>query len=85
MPLKITKDCIACDACVDECPNRAIEPSDPIYEIDPDLCTECIEHGGEPLCVQVCPVDAIVPDPDNQESAKELKLKAEFIHKDEEE
>jgi hypothetical protein len=33
----------------------------------------------------VCPVDAIVPDPDNQESAKELKLKAELIHKDEEE
>ena len=85
MSLKITEDCIACDAWVDECPNCAIEPGDPIYEIDPDLCTECIEHGGEPQCVQVCPVDAIIPDPDNQESAKELKLKAEFIHKGKEE
>lgn len=85
MSLKITEDCIACDACVDECPNGAIEVGDPVYLIDPDLCTECIERGGEPLCVQVCPVDAIVPDPDNQESAKELKLKAEFIHKGKEE
>jgi len=84
MSLKITEECIACDACVDECPNGAIEPGDPIYEIDPDLCTECIEYGGEPQCVQVCPVDAIVPDPDNIESAKELKLKAELLHKEEE-
>ena len=29
MALKITDDCINCDACVDECPNTAIyEPGD---------------------------------------------------------
>ncbi len=84
MSLKITDECIACDACVEVCPNGAIEPGDPIYEIDPDLCTECIEYGGEPQCVPECPVDAIVPDPDNVENAKELKLKAELIHKEEE-
>jgi ferredoxin len=81
MSLLITEECIACDACVDECPNKAIEADDPIYVINPDLCTECIEEGGEPSCIPACPVDCIVPDPDNVENAKELKLKAENIHK----
>ncbi len=85
MSLKISEECIACDACLEECPNGAIEPGDPIYEINSDLCTECIEYDGEPQCIPVCPVDAIVPDRNNVESAKELKLKSEFIHREEEE
>jgi ferredoxin len=83
MSLMITEECIACDACVDECPNEAIEPDIKIYVIDPDRCTECIEEGGEPSCVPVCPVDCIVPDPDNVETARELKLKAEQLKKEE--
>ena len=83
MSLLITEECIACDACVDECPNEAIEPDEPIYMIDPDRCTECIEEGGEPACVPACPVDCIAPDPDNVENAKELKLKAEQLNKEE--
>ena len=36
MSLMITDECIACDACREECPNYAIEEGDPIYVIDPD-------------------------------------------------
>lgn len=75
MSLMIADECIACDACRDECPNSAIEESDPIYIIDPDRCTECVGYYDEPSCVAVCPVDCIMPDPDNIESFEELKFK----------
>ena len=55
MSLMITEECIACDACRDECPNGAIEESDPIYVIDPDICTDC------GTCADVCPSEAIHP------------------------
>ncbi|MDR0664138.1 MAG: YfhL family 4Fe-4S dicluster ferredoxin [Helicobacteraceae bacterium] len=83
MSLLITEDCIACDACIDECPNAAIEEGDPIYVIDPDACTECVGHYDEPACVAVCPVDCITPDPDNIESAEELTLKFNNSKKEE--
>lgn len=41
MALMINNECIACDACAEECPNGAIEEGDPTYNIDPDICTEC--------------------------------------------
>ncbi|WP_456451658.1 YfhL family 4Fe-4S dicluster ferredoxin [Hydrogenimonas sp.] len=82
MALMITDDCIACDACRDECPNEAIEEGDPIYIIDPDRCTECVGHYDEPACIAVCPVDCIVPDPDNVESVEELKFKFEHLQKE---
>ncbi|MBN2708854.1 MAG: YfhL family 4Fe-4S dicluster ferredoxin [Calditrichaceae bacterium] len=57
MALKITEDCIACDACLPECPNNAISEGNP-YIIDPDLCTECEGFFPTPQCAEVCPVDA---------------------------
>lgn len=75
MSLMINDECIACDACREECPNEAIDEGDPIYIIDPDKCTECIGYYDEPSCISVCPVDAIVADPDNMESIDELKYK----------
>ncbi len=75
MALKISDDCIACDACRDECPNYAIEENDPIYIIDTDRCTECVGHYDEPQCIAVCPVDCIKSDPDVVESVEELKFK----------
>ncbi|MCI4399160.1 MAG: YfhL family 4Fe-4S dicluster ferredoxin [Campylobacteraceae bacterium] len=75
MALLITDECIACDACVDECPNGAISEGDPIYVIDADRCTECVGHYDEPACVAVCPVDCIKLDPDTQETLEELKFK----------
>jgi len=61
MALIITDICIACDACLHECPNEAISEGDPIYTIDRKKCTECKEHFDKPACVEVCPVDAIEP------------------------
>ncbi len=79
MALIIKDECIACDACREECPTEAIEENDPIYIIDPDRCTECVGFYDEPQCIAVCPVDCIVLDPDNIESAEELKFKYEQL------
>ena len=75
MSLLITNECIACDACRDECPTGAIEEADPIYIIDPDICTECVGYYDEPSCISVCPVECIIPDSNNVETVEELKLK----------
>jgi len=83
MSLMITDECIACDACREECPNIAIEEGDPIYIIDSDLCTECVGSFDEPQCIEVCPVDCIVLDPDNQETMEELQFKFDQLEKEE--
>ena len=83
MALIIKDECIACDACREECPNEAIEEYDPIYFIDPDRCTECVGHFDEPQCIAVCPVDCIYPDPDNVENAEELKFKYDKLQEEE--
>lgn len=75
MALKITDECINCDVCEPECPNQAISMGESIYVIDPDRCTECVGHFGEPQCVQVCPVECIPVDPRHAESAEELMAK----------
>jgi ferredoxin len=80
MALMITDECIACDACRPECPNDAISEGDPVYVINPDLCTECVGFYDEPQCVAVCPVDCIVPDPNHQETKEELLEKKKRIH-----
>ena len=79
MALLITDECIACDACVDECPNGAISEGDPIYVIDTDKCTECVGHYDEPQCQQVCPVDCIPHDPNHVESKEQLLKKYEHL------
>ena len=75
MSLYITDECINCDVCEPECPNDAITQGEDIYEINFDLCTECIGHFEESQCVEVCPVDCIPKDPDNQETEDQLKDK----------
>ena len=80
MALLINDECIACDACVPECPNEAISEGDPIYIIDPNLCTECVGFYDEPQCVDVCPTDAIHPDPNHEETKEELLNKKVKIH-----
>ena len=83
MSLLITDECIACDACREECPNGAIEEGDPIYIIDSDYCTECVGWFDEHQCVEVCPVDCIILDPNNQETMQELKFKFAQLQKEE--
>jgi ferredoxin len=82
MSLIINEECIACDACIDECPNEAIDGGDPIYVIDPDRCTECIGHYDEPACIAVCPVDCIERDEENRESYEELIFKYEQMQRE---
>jgi ferredoxin len=79
MSLLINDECINCDVCEPECPNSAISQGDEIYEIDPNLCTECVGHFDEPQCIEVCPVDCILKDPDNPESEDELQAKYEKL------
>lgn len=80
MALKITEECIACGACLPECPNDAISEGDPYYSIDPNRCTECVGFFDEPQCVGVCPTDAIIPDPDHVESKEQLLEKKKKLH-----
>jgi ferredoxin len=79
MALFITDECINCDVCEPECPNSAISEGEEIYEIDPDLCTECVGHYDEPQCQQVCPVDCIPNDPEHVETKDQLMEKYERI------
>lgn len=79
MSLKITDDCINCDVCEPECPNDAIFQGELIYEIEADRCTECVGHYDEQQCVVVCPVACIITDPDNPESAEQLRAKYEKL------
>ena len=79
MSLFITDECINCDVCEPECPNSAITQGDEIYEIDPNLCTECVGHYDEPQCIEVCPVDCILVDPEHEESREELQKKYDIL------
>ncbi|HRG62100.1 MAG TPA: YfhL family 4Fe-4S dicluster ferredoxin [Burkholderiales bacterium] len=72
MSLYITAECINCDVCEPECPNKAITQGAEIYEINPDLCTQCIGHYDEPQCQIVCPVACIDLDKNHIESDAQL-------------
>lgn len=71
----ITDECINCDVCEPECPNGAIYQGQEIYEINPNLCTECVGHFDQPQCVIVCPVDCIPLNADVVETQEQLMQK----------
>ena len=75
MSLLITDECINCDVCEPECPNGAIAQGAEIYVIDPKLCTECVGHFETSQCIEVCPVDCIINDPEVVESRDQLYAK----------
>jgi NAD-dependent dihydropyrimidine dehydrogenase PreA subunit len=80
MATMITNECINCGACEPECPNNAISPGDPVYVIDPQLCTECVGFHDYEACAAVCPVDVCVTDPNNIESEEVLIARARALH-----
>ena len=51
MAYVINDSCIACGACMSECPTDAISEGD-IYVIDADKCIDC------GACADACPVDS---------------------------
>ncbi len=80
MATMITNDCINCGACEPECPNNAISQGDPVFVIDPKLCTECVGFHDYEACAAVCPVDVCVTDPNNIESEEALLARAKALH-----
>lgn len=82
MATMITSDCINCGACEPECPNNAISQGDPVYVIDPLLCTECVGFHDYEACAAVCPVDVCVTDPNNIESEEILIARVRELHKE---
>ena len=52
MAYTISEECIACGACLPECPVEAIKEGD-MYSIDAAACIDC------GACAAVCPVEAI--------------------------
>ena len=84
MSTLITDECINCGVCEPECPNEAISEGEDFYEIDADLCTECVGFHGEEDCQEVCPVDCCITDEDHRETEEELLIKATKLHTDQE-
>ena len=56
MAIKITDDCISCDACISECPNNAIYEPDQEWsyaegtELDGDITFTVCNSGVSSLC-----------------------------------
>ena len=80
MAYKITDECISCGACEPECPNEAITEGETIYVIDPDKCTECVGSYESSKCVEICPVDCCIADPEYAESQEQLLEKWRKLH-----
>ncbi len=80
MAYKITEDCISCGACQAECPNNAISEGQTCYQVDPDICTECVGAAESSRCAGVCPVEACQPDPAKKESREQLLSKWQKQH-----
>jgi ferredoxin len=62
MAVKITSECISCEACAPECPVAAIledgndkNPKDGIFYVKPEACVECVGHAETPRCAEACP------------------------------
>lgn len=90
MAVKITEECIACNACEAECPNTAIYSAGVAYFYDgaehtalsddytyvvPEKCSECVGFYDEPQCIAACPTEAIIMDPDHVETKDQLMAK----------
>ena len=80
MAYKITEECISCGACEPECSNAAISEGETIYVIDPEKCSECVGAHDVSQCVEICPVDACVLDPEHEENHEQLLEKWQKLH-----
>lgn len=53
--------------------------SNDFFYIVPDKCTECKGFHDEPQCIDVCPVDCCIPDPNHVEDEAALLAKKEAL------
>lgn len=60
MALKIADTCISCGACEAVCPTHAISQGPDTYQIDANVCVECVGHYDEPQCASVCPTSSCI-------------------------
>ncbi|NLD72128.1 MAG: YfhL family 4Fe-4S dicluster ferredoxin [Chloroflexi bacterium] len=84
MAFTISDECISCGSCEAECPNEAISEGDDLFIIDASKCTECVGFFDTQQCLDVCPVEAPMADPDNEETEEELLAKFRALHPDKE-
>ena len=80
MAYKIPDGCIVCGTCETECPNKAISEGEPNFIINPNKCTECVGYFDSPRCVETCPLHLPCPDPEHQETKKQLLEKWYKLH-----
>ena len=80
MAYLITDECISCGACEPECPNEAIVEGETIYDVLPEKCTECVGSFDTQQCVEICPVDCCLPDPEHKETREQLLEKWQKPH-----
>lgn len=68
MAVRITEECINCDACAPECPVAAILSNgddknpydDEMFYIKPETCVECVTHADAPRCAEACPTEGSI-------------------------
>lgn len=67
MAVRITDECINCEACASECPVAAIleeghdkSPYDDMFYVKPESCVECVDHADVPRCAEACPTEGAI-------------------------
>lgn len=61
MAMYISSDeCISCGDCAPVCPTGAISEGKIVFQIDPDVCTECEDDFDEPQCVEICEIPGCI-------------------------
>ncbi len=56
----VAEECISCGDCLAVCPTGAISEGKIVFQIDPDVCTECADDFDEPQCVEICEIPGCI-------------------------
>ena len=77
MTYLVTDACVKCKFtdCVEVCPVDSFHEGENFLVINPDDANYCIDCG---VCVPECPVDAIIPDLEDDPDGKWLKINSKY-------